>query len=123
MKRKREDLLETKRLGTRPSKKTRIACERYMLTSLDCIHQLTKLVRGDRFGSLKRHAEQFSYLFYMRMNIAASSFFELHLKTNVTSSPSSTGSVESLVADMCYGASAKARALQNKHSVDSRRRH
>ena len=28
MKRKREDLLETKRLGTRPSKKTRIACER-----------------------------------------------------------------------------------------------
>ena len=36
MKRKREDLLEAKRLGTRPSKKTRIACERYMLTSLDC---------------------------------------------------------------------------------------
>ena len=29
MKQKREDLLEAKRLGTRPSKKTRIVCERY----------------------------------------------------------------------------------------------
>ena len=51
-----------------------------MLTSLDCIHQLTKLVRGDRFGSCKKAtASAYSLEDVVRALLMKSGMCTIHL--------------------------------------------